>query len=614
MCGVLLVLWQVPRPHATSTSLHHLSPPVHAPFPTSHAHISNPRYLQVLEGSSSGSQHLGDPAVSTTISDEGSSSSNPRLSGPLRDATVGQGSAAPAHSHLLQGWFKIPWHPVGHAAHLGHHHSIRHFNSSYVPEFNVENLKAPVKTRLRYKERRKQERLGSNTKNNKEFNKNLKEDSHKTSRERSSLKDFDTGVHSNGKEKISVITQDYKFVNEPLGYVMRNSDHDHRNDENESVKQYNSDEEDNYSERQSENRRGVYTVTSSHASFLMYNTKSTYNITPSEASALVYNSTGHMYNLTPVSDSFLENNSTRGMNVTSANISFLVYNNTRGTYNVTPTDATILVYNRIPKCASSTMQTIIRRLSRHLGFDHVSSLIYDKRQLSQDDQEQLIENLTSSVKGTPSHALSYDRHIYYTNFTALNAGRPVYINIIRDPVERFISSFYYRRSEERRNRILARGYPTLFSPSWVNRTVEQCVMHHDAECLFLPGEEKETTVTFFCGHHTFCRILGHPDALQVAKKVVSEEYSVVGLVNQMDISLLLMEALVPRYLTGALKVYDKIRHQEHIIVNQNQKKPEVPISTRQELLRRMADDVDFYNFLQQRLYEQKQTFLSRQNI
>lgn len=51
------------------------------------------------------------------------------------------------------------------------------------------------------------------------------------------------------------------------------------------------------------------------------------------------------------------------------------------------------------------------------------------------------------------------------------------------------------------------------------------------------------------------RIVGHKDALQVAKQVVSQDYSVVGLVEHMEVSLLLMEALVPRFMVGASQVY-----------------------------------------------------------
>lgn len=56
----------------------------------------------------------------------------------------------------------------------------------------------------------------------------------------------------------------------------------------------------------------------------------------------------------------------------------------------------------------------------------------------------------------------------------------------------------------------------------------------------------------------FCRTVGSQDALQEAKRVISEEYSVVGLLEHMDLSLTLMEALVPRFFTGALHIYRKM--------------------------------------------------------
>ncbi|XP_066963123.1 LOW QUALITY PROTEIN: uncharacterized protein [Macrobrachium rosenbergii] len=282
-----------------------------------------------------------------------------------------------------------------------------------------------------------------------------------------------------------------------------------------------------------------------------------------------------------------------------------------GRFNVTPPDASVVIYNRVPKCASSTMQTILRRLSKHLNFEHVSSLIYDHHQLTRDEQEKLVENLTTSLTAAPSHALSYDRHLYYTNFTGLGMNPPVYINIVRDPVERFISSFYYRRSEERLNRIQMHGHSVSPSLSWVNRTVEQCVLLNDPECSFVPGEEKELMLSYFCGHQKFCRIIGNRDSVQMAKHIVSKEYSVVGLVEHMDLSLLLLETLVPRFMEGATEIYGNIRQKEHMVVNINHKKPKVSLAVREELLRRMSDDVDFYYFLEQRLFEQRKNFLSK---
>ncbi|XP_042868262.1 uronyl 2-sulfotransferase-like [Penaeus japonicus] len=145
-------------------------------------------------------------------------------------------------------------------------------------------------------------------------------------------------------------------------------------------------------------------------------------------------------------------------------------------------------------------------LSSHLGFVHISSLVYNQRLLNHGEQIELVENLTGALRAAPTHTLSYDRHLYYTNFTALGSEPPVYVNIVRDPVERFISSFYYRRSQERLNRIPVQGRTATPSPKWLNRTVEQCVLAGDHECAFRPGDEKEMMLTYFCGHHDFCSL------------------------------------------------------------------------------------------------------------
>lgn len=42
--------------------------------------------------------------------------------------------------------------------------------------------------------------------------------------------------------------------------------------------------------------------------------------------------------------------------------------------------------------------------------------------------------------------LVYVKHVCYTNFTKFNLPTPIYINLVRDPIERIISWFYYIRA------------------------------------------------------------------------------------------------------------------------------------------------------------------------
>ncbi|KAK4298991.1 hypothetical protein Pmani_028698 [Petrolisthes manimaculis] len=103
-------------------------------------------------------------------------------------------------------------------------------------------------------------------------------------------------------------------------------------------------------------------------------------------------------------------------------------------------------------------------------------------------------------------------------------------------------------------------------------------------------------------------IVGSRHALQEAKRVVSEEYSVVGLVEHMDLSLTLMETLVPRYFTGAVRIYKKIKKVDNNI-NINHQKPQVPLAVKKKLVHMFSNDMDLYNFVEQRLFQQRRKFL-----
>lgn len=46
-----------------------------------------------------------------------------------------------------------------------------------------------------------------------------------------------------------------------------------------------------------------------------------------------------------------------------------------------------------------------------------------------------------------SEATSFDRHVFFINFNTFQANsNPMYINMVRDPIERIISSYFYRRA------------------------------------------------------------------------------------------------------------------------------------------------------------------------
>lgn len=88
---------------------------------------------------------------------------------------------------------------------------------------------------------------------------------------------------------------------------------------------------------------------------------------------------------------------------------------------------------------------------------------------------------------------------------------PIYINLVRDPVERVISWFYYVRAPwyfvERK-----RAFPDLPlpDPEWLKKDFETCVLTSDPECVYNQGVRREgigdhrRQTLFFCGHEPDC--------------------------------------------------------------------------------------------------------------
>lgn len=96
-------------------------------------------------------------------------------------------------------------------------------------------------------------------------------------------------------------------------------------------------------------------------------------------------------------------------------------------------------------------------------------------------------------------------------FKRYNLPTPIYINIVRDPIERVISWYYYVRAPwyyvERKQ-----AFPDLPlpDPRWLRKDFETCVLRGDRECVYNQGETHEgigdhrRQSLFFCGHEHEC--------------------------------------------------------------------------------------------------------------
>jgi hypothetical protein len=103
----------------------------------------------------------------------------------------------------------------------------------------------------------------------------------------------------------------------------------------------------------------------------------------------------------------------------------------------------LVVFNRVPKCGSTSLELLIRRQAqRHRFFTFLRATDYVNSSLSLEQQRSYAEELTRLAR---RRRTLYDRHVMYVDFSAFRLPQPVYINLLRDPARMQVSAFYFWR-------------------------------------------------------------------------------------------------------------------------------------------------------------------------
>lgn len=83
----------------------------------------------------------------------------------------------------------------------------------------------------------------------------------------------------------------------------------------------------------------------------------------------------------------------------------------------------------------------------------------------------------------------------------------------------------------------------------------------DRECRYITGEIREgigdhrRQSMFFCGHHSECLPFNTQGALERAKRAVEQHYAVVGVLEDLNTTLTVLEKYIPKFFAGASNVY-----------------------------------------------------------
>ncbi|XP_076321200.1 heparan sulfate 2-O-sulfotransferase 1-like [Tachypleus tridentatus] len=212
-----------------------------------------------------------------------------------------------------------------------------------------------------------------------------------------------------------------------------------------------------------------------------------------------------------------------------------------------PFDDLLIIYNRVPKTASTSLMGVIYDLCKRNKFHvlHINTT-RNVHVMSLSDQRRFIENVTSWQDKKPA---LYHGHIAFLNFQRYGISqKPIYINLIRKPLDRLVSYYYFLR------------YGDDFRPYVVRKrkgntvTFDECVERQESDC---DPENMWLQIPFFCGLHVDCWEPGNDWALAQAKQNLVEHYMVVGVTEELEDFVALLEAVLPRFFHGATQQFLK---------------------------------------------------------
>lgn len=261
-------------------------------------------------------------------------------------------------------------------------------------------------------------------------------------------------------------------------------------------------------------------------------------------------------------------------------------------------NSAVIIYNRVPKTGSTSFMGMTYELCASNRFHvlHVNTT-RNTHILSLEDQRRFAFNTTNWREMQPA---VYHGHVAYVDFAKFGLQKPIYINLIRDPIQRLVSHYYFLRfGDDFRPYVVRKrkGNKVSFDDCVLKRKERDC----DPVNMWVQ-------IPFFCGQSFNCWIPGSEWALEQAKRNLLNEYLLVGVTEEMKDFVSLLEVVLPRFFTGITSLYDE-GSKSHLrkTYSKTQPLPETIHELRRSKIWRMEQE--FYDFaLDQFRFLKKQTF------
>lgn len=236
----------------------------------------------------------------------------------------------------------------------------------------------------------------------------------------------------------------------------------------------------------------------------------------------------------------------------------------------------IVFFIRIPKSASTSFVDLLKSMASSLSFTLLfnPSGAYDWNDLTTKTEADLV--MSKSGK------LVYARHFYYVDFKTYGVRNFTYATVIRDPITRFLSSYLYYHYSSKRH------IQRMLKPEHQHESILECTARKHNGCAH------NWLTKYFCGHHKRCTA-GDVDALAMAKANMLHKFAVVGVLEEIGLSLKVFSAVLPGFFTTA--------GQDNLPVSNRNEQSVVLTTEEQEAVQRAnSADMELYAYARDLLH------------
>ncbi|CAH1793859.1 unnamed protein product, partial [Owenia fusiformis] len=194
-----------------------------------------------------------------------------------------------------------------------------------------------------------------------------------------------------------------------------------------------------------------------------------------------------------------------------------------------------------------------------------------------------LHNLTEIIKDYPKPVI-YIAHVGFLDFTKYGYKQPVYIDVVRDPIEKAISMFYFLKQCQ----ACRRKHNNTYRESMFKMNMSDYIDKYGVHTL-----PRKSLIKWFSG------IDGNEKSINMAKRNIEKYYLFIGVQEYYIQTMQALEMLLPMF-KGQL--HSQVQAGVRIGATTHSKFP--PNSHQRHLMRENhALDYDLYNFIVQRFHD-----------